>query len=124
MNPATASVLTAISADIDVNLWGALGCAVAFAASLFAILDALGDYAHSRSDIANVWQSTGHRLKFGSKIAASGVTSIAAGVVLALDNNWWALTALVVVFVIVILWSVVALSRARAASRGAAKLQA
>ena len=115
MIPAITTVFTAISDTIDVNLWGALGCAVAFAASLFAVLDALGDYAHARGDAGNSWRTTGHRLKFGSKIAASGVTATAAGVVLALDNNWWALLALVVVFVVAILWSALALARAGSA---------
>lgn len=112
MIPAITTVFTAIPDNIDVNPWGALGCAVAFAASLFAILDALGDYAHSRSDAANALRFTGHRLKFGSKISAAAVTSIAAGVVLALDNNWWTLAALVVAFAAIILWSGLALSRA------------
>ncbi len=117
MNHEIGTLVTAITADVDVNLWGALGCSVTFAASMFAILDALGDYAHSRSDTATVWQSTGHRLKFGSKISASLVATIAAGAVLALDNNWWALIALVIVFIIVITWSLLALSRANSRSR-------
>lgn len=104
-------VRAAVPEGLDVNLWGALGCAVTFAAALFAILDALGDYAHSRGAAANTWQSTGLRLKIGSKVAASGVAASAAGVVLALDANWWTLIALAVVFVVVIGWSALSLRR-------------
>src|SRR5690554_2377425 len=117
MNPVLTKVFMAVTADLGgVNLWGALGCAVAFSASLFAILDALGDYAHSRSTTTNSWQAAGQRLKIGSKIAGAAMASTAAGVVLALDNNWWALVALVVVFVGVISWSLRSLSRARTLS--------
>lgn len=118
MNPVLAEVFMAVTADIgEVNLWGALGCAVTFSASLFAILDALGDYANARGKAGNAWQVAGTRLKVGSKLVAAGIASLAAGVVLALDNNWWALIALGVVFFGVIGWSMLALSRARVTGR-------
>lgn len=97
--------------DTSVNLWGALGCAVAFAAALFAVLDALGDYALARSTRASGWESTSQRLKFGSKLSAAGVTSASAGAVLALDGNWFALTVLGLVFLAIIGWSLVAVLR-------------
>lgn len=118
MNPVLTEVFMAITADIgEVNLWGALGCAVTFSASLFAILDALGDYAHARAKAGNPWQVAGNRLKIGSKLVAAGIASLAAGVVLALDNNWWALIALGTISLGVIGWGALALSRGRAAGR-------
>ena len=109
-------VLTVLAADVlpptdSVNLWGALGCAVAFAAALFAVLDALGDYALARSTRATGWESTSKRLKFGSKLSAAGITAASAGTVLALDGNWFALTVLGIVFLVIILWSLLALLR-------------
>ena len=101
----------AAPADHSVNLWGALGCAVAFAGALFAVLDALGDYALARSTKATGWESTSKRLKFGSKLSAAAITSASAGAVLALDGNWFALTVLVLAFLAIIAWSLVALRR-------------
>ena len=115
-------LVTVLAVDVpaptdSVNLWGALGCAVAFAAALFAVLDALGDYALARSTGATGWESTSNRLKFGSKLSAAGITSASAGAVLALDGNWFALTVLGIVFLAIILWSLLALLR-REKSRG------
>lgn len=101
----------AAATDNSVNLWGALGCAVAFAAALFAVLDALGDYALARSTKATGWETTSKRLKFGSKLSAAGITAASAGTVLALDGNWFALTVLGLVFLAIVLWSLVALLR-------------
>ena len=111
--PLLVTLLTpAVPAPTDsVNLWGALGCAVAFAAALFAVLDALGDYALARSTKATGWETTSKRLKFGSKLSAAGITAASAGTVLALDGNWFALTVLGLVFLAIILWSLVALLR-------------
>lgn len=109
--------------DNSVNLWGALGCAVAFAGALFAVLDALGDYALARSSKASGWESTSQRLKFGSKLSAAGITAASAGTVLALDGNWFALAALGLVFLTIILWSLVALLR-RENARGNATSEA
>lgn len=111
ISAAADALRAAVPEGLDVNLWGALGCAVTFAAALFGILDALGDYAQSRSTHGNPWSATGVRLKIGSKIAASGVGASAAGIVLAIDANWWTLAALVVVFVVVIGWSALALRK-------------
>jgi hypothetical protein len=92
------------------NLWGALGCAMAFAAALFTALDAFADML-----LARVGNAAGfgpaHGLKFGGKLAASGLTVTSAGLVLALDSNWFALIALSAVFIVVIVVALVIMRR-------------
>ena len=83
------------------NLWGALGCAMAYAAALLAALDAFADILLARSTATSTF-GPAHGLKFGGKLAAAGITVVSAGAVLALDSNWFAFTALSVVFVVVI----------------------
>jgi hypothetical protein len=86
----------------SVNLWGALGCAVAYSAALLATLDAFADLVLVRSDSATGRLSPGLSLKFGSKIVAAVITVVAAAMVLALDGNWFAFTSLSVAFLAVI----------------------
>jgi hypothetical protein len=83
------------------NLWGALGCAMAYAAALLAALDAFADILLARGGVASAF-GPAHGLKFGGKLAAAGITVVSAGLVLALDSNWFAFTALSIVFVVVI----------------------
>lgn len=85
------------------NLWGALGCSVGFAGALFTTLDALGDYVDLRS--ANPTLRLGQRLKYSGKLSGAGITVFSAGTVLALDSNWFALTALSLVFSVVVIVS-------------------
>jgi hypothetical protein len=53
-------------------------------------------------------------LKFGGKLAAAGITVVSAAVVLALDSNWFAFTALSFVFVVVIASAVLMMRRVQA----------
>jgi len=86
----------------SVNLWGALGCAVAYSAALLATLDAFADMILVRSDSGVGRLSPGLGLKFGSKIVAATITVVAAAVVLALDGNWFAFTLLSCAFLVVV----------------------
>ena len=99
------------SAAPSVNLWGALGCAVAYSASLLATLDAFADWilARAGSPAGRLTPAVG--LKFGSKIAAAAIAVIAAAIVLALDENWFAFTSLTIAFVIVVAIGLVVLVR-------------
>ncbi|QIG38161.1 hypothetical protein G5T42_00590 [Microbacterium sp. 4R-513] len=99
------------SAAPSVNLWGALGCAVAYSASLLATLDAFADLILARDDSPAGRLTPAVGLKFGSKIAAAAIAVIAAAIVLALDENWFAFTSLSIAFVIVVAIGLVVLVR-------------
>jgi hypothetical protein len=94
-----------------VNLWGALGCAVAYSASLLATLDAFADLILARGDAPAGRLTPGVGLKFASKLAAAAIAVIAAGIVLALDDNWFAFASLTIAFVVVVGIGVVVLLR-------------
>ena len=101
----------------SVNLWGALGCAVAYSAALLATLDGFADLILARDDSPAGRLTPGVGLKFGSKLAAAAIAVISAGIVLALDENWFAFTCLTIAFVIVVALGVVVMIRdARAAA--------
>lgn len=84
------------------NLWGALGCALAYSGAIFATVDAFADYVLARGDSAARRLSPGMSLKFMSKIVAGAITVIAAGLVLALDNNFFALLTLSAGFLVAV----------------------
>jgi Flp pilus assembly protein TadB len=94
-----------------VNLWGALGCAVAYSAALLATLDAFADLIMARDDAPARRLTPGVGLKFGSKLAAAAIAVISAGLVLALDSNWFAFTALTIAFAVVVGIGVIVLLR-------------
>lgn len=94
-----------------VNLWGALGCAVAYSASLLATLDAFADLILARGDSPAGRLTPGVGLKFASKLAAAAIAVIAAGIVLALDENWFAFTSLTIAFTVVVGIGVIVLLR-------------
>lgn len=104
-------LLAADAAAKAPNIWGALGCAMAYAAALLAALDAFADLLIARQGDAASAFGAAHGLKFGGRLTASGVTVVSAGMVLALDSNWFALTALSIVFVVVLLAAVAVLRR-------------
>ncbi|KRA22390.1 hypothetical protein ASD65_18120 [Microbacterium sp. Root61] len=93
------------------NLWGALGCAVAYSAALFAVLDGFADLILARGDSAAGRLTPGIGLKFGSKIAAAVITVVAAALVLALDQNWFAFATLSISFVVIVGIGVIVLVR-------------
>lgn len=108
----------AASAANTVNLWGALGCAVAYSASLLATLDAFADLILARGDSPAGRLTPGVGLKFGSKLAAAAIAVVSAAIVLALDENWFAFTSLTIAFVVVVgIGVLVMLRNARAVSR-------
>ena len=90
------------AAPQSVNLWGALGCAVAYSASLLATLDAFADLILASDDSPAGRLTPAVGLKFGSKIAAAAIAVIAAAIVLALDGNWFAFTSLTIAFLVVV----------------------
>jgi len=94
-----------------VNLWGALGCAVAYSASLLATLDAFADLILARGDSPAGRLTAGVGLKFASKLAAAAIAVIAAGIVLALDDNWFAFASLTIAFTVVVGIGVIVLLR-------------
>lgn len=96
------------------NLWGALGCALAYAAALFATVDAFADLLLAPADTPDGHLSPALRLKAGSKIGAGGIAVVSAGIVLVLDENWFAFTALTIAFVILAGLSALVLVRQRA----------
>lgn len=105
------AVIAAAQAAPTVNLWGALGCAVAYSASLFATLDAFADLILARGDSRPGRLTAGIGLKFGSKISAAAIAVVSAAIVLALDENWFAFTTLTIAFAVVVGIGVVVLMR-------------
>ncbi len=105
------AVIAAAQAAPSVNLWGALGCAVAYSASLLATLDAFADLILARGDSPPGRLTAGIGLKFGAKIAAAAIAVISAAIVLALDENWFAFTTLTIAFVVVVGIGVLVLTR-------------
>jgi hypothetical protein len=96
------------------NLWGALGCALAYSGALFATVDSFADLLLVDGDGPDGRLSPALRLKIGSKLAAAAITVVAAGLVLALDSNWFALIALSVVFIVLAGIAALVLVRQRA----------
>lgn len=96
------------------NLWGALGCALAYAAALFATVDAFADLLLTPGDTPDGRLSPALRLKAGSKISAGGIAAVSAGIVLVLDENWFAFTALTIAFIVLVGVSALVLVRQRA----------
>ena len=105
--------VAALAAD-GPNIWGALACVGAFAAAILALVEGIGNFVDER---ATGTMTAGSRLRLGSRVSASSITATAAGIVLAIDENWFALVAVVLAFTAVVVWSVV--SATRAARRGA-----
>lgn len=98
------------------NLWGALGCALAYSGALFATIDSFADMLLARGDRPDGRMSPALKLKSGSKLSAAGITVVSAGTVLALDANWFALGALSIVFLVLVGIGALVLVRHRAAS--------
>ncbi|MFC8680836.1 hypothetical protein ACFT30_04890 [Microbacterium ureisolvens] len=110
-------LMAAEAADGDsVNLWGALGCAVAYSASLLATLDAFADLILARGDSPPGRLTPGVGMKFASKLTAAAIAVISAAIVLALDGNWFAFVTLSIAFVVVVGIGVIVLLRHSRAS--------
>jgi hypothetical protein len=93
-----------VSPELGINPWGMLGCALAYAAALFAAVDGLADQLVRRTEKTTPAAVHALRLKMGAKIAGSIIAVSTAAVVLAIDGNWIALAALSVVFIAVLVW--------------------
>jgi hypothetical protein len=115
VNPLDLLAAEAAAAN-PVNLWGALGCAVAYSASLLATLDAFADLILSRGGSPAGRLTPGVGLKFASKLAAAAIAVISAAIVLALDDNWFAFTTLSIAFAVVVGIGVIVLVRHSRAS--------
>lgn len=100
--------VAAVAAD-GPNIWGALACVGAFAAAILALVEGIGNFI---DELARGAASAGSRLRLGSRVSASAITATAAGIVLAIDENWFALVAVLLAFSAVVVWSVVSASRA------------
>lgn len=111
------AILAATETAKPPNLWGALGCALAYSGAIFATVDAFADYVLARGDSAERRLSPGMSLKFMSKIIAGFITVLAAGLVLALDNNYFALLTLSAGFLIAVGISFAVLLRSTRQSR-------
>jgi hypothetical protein len=111
VHPLDLLAATDAAAANPVNLWGALGCAVAYSASLLATLDAFADLILARGDAPAGRLTPGVGLKFGSKLVAAAIAVISAGIVLALDDNWFAFTSLSIAFLVVVGIGVIVLVR-------------
>ena len=96
------TVVAAAAAADSVNLWGALGCAVAYSAALLATLDAFADLILARHDSPAGRLTPAVGLKFGSKLVAAAIAVVSAAIVLALDANWFAFSTLSIAFVVVV----------------------
>ncbi|MCP2637335.1 hypothetical protein K0817_012285 [Microbacterium sp. HD4P20] len=110
MNPLELFAADTAAAN-PVNLWGALGCAVAYSASLLATLDAFADLILARGDAPAGRLTPGVGLKSASKLAAAAIAVLAAAIVLALDENWFAFTTLSIAFAVVVGIGVIVLLR-------------
>ncbi len=113
VDPLSLLIATADAAPKPVNLWGALGCAVAYSAALLATLDAFADLIQARDESPTGHLAAGVGLKFGSKLAAAAIAVISAGIVLALDSNWFAFIGLTIAFLVIVGIGVIVLLRHR-----------
>lgn len=100
--------VAAVAAD-GPNIWGALACVGAFAAAILALVEGIGNFI---DELARGAVTAGARLRLGSRVSASGITATAAGIVLAIDENWFALVAVLLAFSAVVVWSVLSAARA------------
>jgi hypothetical protein len=99
------TLVRAVGGDGDgINLWGMLGCAVAYAGAVFAAVDGIGDHLLHRKERTDPDAIHALRLKSGSKIAAAAITVVTAGVVLMLDANWIAFALLTIAALAIVLW--------------------
>ncbi len=101
------------------NIWGALGCAVAFSASLLATLDAFADLILARGGSPAGRLTPGIGMKFASKLIAAAIAVVSAAIVLVLDSNWFAFTTLSIAFVVVVVIGVIVLLRQAKATTAA-----
>ena len=93
-----------VSPELGINPWGMLGCALTYAAALFAAVDGLADHLVRRAQKTTAAEVHALRLKLGAKIAAAVIAVGTAAIVLAIDGNWIALAVLSALFLAVVIW--------------------
>lgn len=99
------SLLSAVGAEPDgVNLWGMLGCALTYAAALFAAVDGVAEHLLQRDEPRDPRSVHAMRIKTVAKLAAAAIAVLTAAIVLILDNNWAAFTVLSIVFIAIVAW--------------------
>ncbi len=99
------TLVMAVGAVPDgINIWGMLGCAVAYSGAVLAAVDGLGDHILNRASSSDAAAIKGATLKAGSKLVAAAITIVTAGTVLVLDNNWIAFVLLTIAAIAVVLW--------------------
>ena len=86
------------------NLWGALGCAVAYAGAVFAGVEGICDYVLQRDKHEDIREQRALRLKMGAKVSAAVMTVVTAAIVLIIDSNWFAFIGLSLAFIGIMLW--------------------
>lgn len=99
-----ALLAVAATASDGPSLWGALGCAVAYAGAVLAGVDGISDFVLQRGQHTDPREQRALSLKMGSKVAASLMTVVTAGIILVLDSNWFAFGMLSIAFVAILVW--------------------
>lgn len=99
-------IVAAVSPTLGINPWGMLGCALTYAAALFASVDGIADHLVRRANETDPVAVHALRLKTAAKLAAAAIAVMTAAVVLVIDGNWIALGILSVLFVAVVAWVV------------------
>ena len=66
-----------VAAAAGPNIWGALACVGAFAASILALVEGIGNFI---DESGKGRMTTGARLRLGSRVSASGITATAAAI--------------------------------------------
>lgn len=94
----------AVDAAVDINPWGMLGCALTYAAAMFAAVDGLADHLVRAPQAADRREVHALRLKMGAKLAGAAIAVLTAAIVLIIDHNWVAFVILSVLFTLVALW--------------------
>ncbi|MCU1579648.1 MAG: hypothetical protein JWP19_1852 [Rhodoglobus sp.] len=99
------SLLVQAAAEPDgINPWGMLGCALTYAAAMFAAVDAIADQLLRKGEAEGPRAVHALRLKMGSKLAAAAIAVLTAAIVLIIDNNWAAFAVLSVLFAAIVAW--------------------
>jgi ABC-type multidrug transport system fused ATPase/permease subunit len=104
MTDVVSQLHAAVDPSLGINPWGMLGCALTYAAAMFAAVDGIADHLIRRPEAADSRAVHALRLKMGAKIAAAAIAVLTAAIVLIIDHNWVAFGILSVLFVLVVLW--------------------
>ncbi|MEP6479721.1 MAG: hypothetical protein ABJB03_10040 [Rhodoglobus sp.] len=104
MTDVVSQLIAAVDPSLGINPWGMLGCALTYAAAMFAAVDGIADHLVRRPKAEDRRAVHALRLKMGAKISGSAIAVLSAAIVLAIDHNWVALVVLSLLFVLIVLW--------------------